>query len=437
MGLLLLVGLLVASLPLAAGRPAASPCAPIRTDTGAPCGNYTLGFNNSGVFSIDTLESSLFRFHGQLYMLEGIGCVFGRVLWENKSDMDPAFANTSYFRIREVGSGRVVVNIPGSQGFGFPNASVDYDHERLWVFGTPQDRCHAHSPGPSIHSWRTTDLRSWASATVAGTTNVTTPNLDVARVRMSPAEAAARGLPPHRYIMILEGKGPTHNNWDWSGGPEFMLSNAQDGNLLEGWVSTKFLITNHSKHVLGCPSIRYQDDGYYYAVTGMGIWNGIARSRNLQNWTYGRGTGGGGVPTLANLSLCLAVSLSLCVCLCRCLCLCCECISSGQVGDWWLSGGLVRPTAKDGQLGPFNQWLAANVPSYWDDLVAPRNLQQWDGHSSDPDVCCDDDPSASPSYIVWGVSNQGGSSNSSEASCFNNVGQYDGTLTQFLSSYFE
>ncbi len=381
-------------------RQLASPCAPIRKDTGAPCGNFTLDFNNTGVFSIDTLESSMFRFRRQLYMLEGIGCVFGRVLWENKSKMDPTFLNRSYFRIREVGSGRVVVNVPESQGFGFPNAFVDYDHDRLWVFGTPQDRCHAHSPAPSIRSWHTTDLHSWVSATVAGTANVTTPNVDVARVRMSPAEAASRGLPPHRYIMILEGKGPTHNSWDWSGGPEFMLNNAHDGNLLEGWVSTKFLITNHTKHVLGCPSIRYQDDGYYYAVTGMGIWNGIVRSRNLQNWTYGRGTGGGGV------------------------------------GDWWLSGGLVRPTANDGKLGPFNQWLASNLPAYWDDLVMPTNMQQWDGHSSDPDVCCDDDPSASPSYIVWGVSNQGGSSNSSEASCFNNIGQYDGTLTQFLSSYF-
>ena len=158
---------------------------------------------------------------------------------------------------------------------------------------------------------------------------------------MSPAEAASRGLPPHRYIMILEGKAPTHNAWDWSGGPEFMVNNAVDGNLQAGWIATKFLITNHSRHVLGCPSIRYQaDDGFYYAVTGMGIWNGIARSRDLRNWTYGLGTGG------------------------------------GDVGDWWLSGGMVRPTAEDGQLGPYNRWLADNTPAYWDALVAPANMQQ-------------------------------------------------------------
>ena len=337
--------------PLHEAPAVAPPCAPIRKGTGAPCGNYTLGFKNTGVFSIDTLESSMFRFHGQLYMLEGIGCVFDRPLWQNRTSdgMDPAFANRSYFRIREVGSGRVVVNIPGSQGFGFPNAFVDYDHgQRLWVFGTPQDRCHAHSPGPGIHAWHTDDLQRWVTATVAGTAGVTTPNVDVARVRMSPSEAASRGLPPHRYVMILEGKGPTHNAWDWSGGPEFMLNDAPDGNLLTGWVSTKFLITNHSKHVLGCPSIRYQRDGYYYAVTGMGIWNGIVRSRDLRNWTYGAGTGGGGV------------------------------------GDWWLSGGMIRPTANDGTLGPYNKWLSSNTPSYWPDLVAPANMQQWDGHSSDP-----------------------------------------------------
>ena len=93
--------------------------------------------------------------------------------------------------------------------------------------------------------------------------------------------------------------------------------------------------------MLGCPSIKYQaDDGFYYAVTGMGIWNGIARSRDLRNWTYCLGTGG------------------------------------GDVGDWWLSGGMVRPTAEDGQLGPYNRWLADNTPAYWDALVPPANMQQ-------------------------------------------------------------
>ena len=68
-------------------------------------------------------------------MMEGIGCgAAGAPFWQNDSaavagaTMDSTFANHSYVRIREVGSGRVVVNIPASQGFGFPNAHVDYEH---------------------------------------------------------------------------------------------------------------------------------------------------------------------------------------------------------------------------------------------------------------------------------------------------------------------
>ena len=59
----------------------------------------------------------MFAWNGKHYMMEGIGCGF----WANGSQivpgarMDPAFANHSYVRIREVGSGRVVVNIPETQ----------------------------------------------------------------------------------------------------------------------------------------------------------------------------------------------------------------------------------------------------------------------------------------------------------------------------------
>lgn len=71
--------------------------------------------------------------------------------------------------MRDFTTGTVVANISSSIGFGFLNAFPDYDHDRLWLFGTPADRCHgncgacsgASCPGrpscTSIQSWWTSE----------------------------------------------------------------------------------------------------------------------------------------------------------------------------------------------------------------------------------------------------------------------------------------
>lgn len=81
----------------------------------------------------------------------------------------PEYANHSYARVRDFTTGTVVANITTSIGFGFLNAFADYDHGRLWLFGTPADRCHgncgacngASCPGrpscTSIQSWWTSE----------------------------------------------------------------------------------------------------------------------------------------------------------------------------------------------------------------------------------------------------------------------------------------
>lgn len=102
-------------------------------------------------------------------------------------------------------------------------------------------------------------------------------------------------------------------------------------------------------------------------MTGMGAWNGVVRSWNLVNWTYGRNTGEG-----------------------------------------WHSGAVNRPGYGDGRLGPYNAWLSDNVPDYLRVNLDRENLPLWDGNNNDPDVCCGDSKHEfSPAYIVYGVSSQG------------------------------
>ena len=140
---------------------------------------------------------------------------------------------------------------------------------------------------------------------------------DVTRVRMTPEEQQTLGLPPHRYIMILETAQSCCGQAKFRD-TIFMVNNEASGDLTTGWIPTKFVISEQSEHAVGCPSIRYGTDGFYCeiylicsltcvgslgtrsnyatvpdcsdAVTGMGAYTGIVRSKDLINWTYGAGT---------------------------------------------------------------------------------------------------------------------------------------------------
>ena len=161
-------------------------------------------------------------------MMEGVGCGF----FQNATMEDPNFANHSYIRIVEVGSGLVVSNIPGSAGFGFPNAVVDYENDRVWVFATTQDRCGNARWDPTVphnhwvQSWQTRDLTHWSSSVAGGTEGIAIPNTDVARVHMSKEDAKRRGLPPHRWIMMLEMTTQVKT--------QFMINNEPDDDLTKG-----------------------------------------------------------------------------------------------------------------------------------------------------------------------------------------------------------
>ena len=90
------------------------------------------------------------------------------------------FSNHSYFRIREMSSGRVVGNVQGSECFAYGSAVVDPVQQIAWVFGSERDlnggknRSHsvhcapfwqgrAHA-GNGVRAWWSDDLQRWRTA---------------------------------------------------------------------------------------------------------------------------------------------------------------------------------------------------------------------------------------------------------------------------------
>ena len=184
---------------------------------------------------------------------------------------------------------------------------MDYENNggTLWIFATPNDRCgHPlhHAGSKWVQSWHTSaadlgDTSAWSTAVAGGTQGYGNgANVGVGRVILTSAEFSRRGLPPHKAIMIAEDT-------------TIRLNNQPHGDLTRGWIKTKYKIEGplaptvppiyNRPRQIGCPSVRFGTDGYFYFVTGMGKWNGIARSKDLVEWTFGEGTCEGGKPCLS------------------------------------------------------------------------------------------------------------------------------------------
>jgi hypothetical protein len=238
-----------------------------------------------GSIDVGTLENTIFWWAKKTYVLENIGCGYA----DHAGKWFPEYANHSYARVRDFTTGTVVSNISSSIGFGFLNAFPDYDHNRLWLFGTPADRCHgncgactgASCPGLpsclSVQSWWTSEAvpKSFETAVAIpkGAKGLPhTYNQGVSRVRVP-----GPGMPPHGYVMISEGD-------------PFFINNDPDGNLTAagaGWT-----YPDQHKHPGGSGGVSMQwaadssdptKPGWYYSVTG-GSSVGLARSRDLKVW---------------------------------------------------------------------------------------------------------------------------------------------------------
>ena len=165
-----------------------------------------LPYQALGSVDVGTGESSIFLFNGTRYLLDNIFC--GWI--DHYGQWDPRFRNHSYVRIREFASGRLVANVSESIGTSFVSAFVDHDQpggDVLWLSANNDDRCN-HGPvgrrrqanfssQVGVLSLSSRDLKTFAVAMAAP--GVGTCNTEVARV-----SSVAQGLPPHKYVMIVE-----------------------------------------------------------------------------------------------------------------------------------------------------------------------------------------------------------------------------------------
>eukprot|EP00040_Diaphanoeca_grandis_P028184 m.162147 g.162147 ORF g.162147 m.162147 type:complete len:355 (+) comp31264_c0_seq6:521-1585(+) len=213
-------------------------------------------YDVQGVFAVGTMENSLFLWHDEMYILENIGCGF----LDHYGQWNRKFKGHSYARIRKLVDGSIIMNISETISHAFISSYPDYDNDRLWLFGINDDRCNRSSHGHLIQSFWSTDLLRWDSATAIH--NVTTYNVEAARVDKPP-----EGMPPHKYVMILE---PF----------QFMINNNDDGNLTYGWTDVDHEAPPAPS---GGPSMRFSEGFYYIFTGGHNVF--VLRSTNLKNWT--------------------------------------------------------------------------------------------------------------------------------------------------------
>jgi hypothetical protein len=134
-------------------------------------------------------------------------------------------------------------------GTSFVSAFVDHREtggDVLWLSALNEDRCKKQC-GTGVLAISSTDLKNYQTFMAIPT--IHTCNTEVARVYIPPPPG---GLPPHKYVMILE---PF----------TFMVNNNADGNLSYGWIPATGSKAPHAPG--GGPSIRYEG-GHYYVITG-------------------------------------------------------------------------------------------------------------------------------------------------------------------------
>eukprot|EP01051_Picozoa_sp_SAG22_P005310 SAG22_NODE_311_length_12629_cov_20.911891_5_plen_1434_part_00 len=367
-------------------------------------------YESLGSIDIDTYENTIFWWGKKTYVLENIPCTY-----QDHAGNWPAFAafaNHSYARVRDFETGVVVANITSTIGFGFVNSFPDYDHNRLWLFGTPADRCHGNCGactgdscprGPdgrlrpsctSIQAWWTslpvpTSFET-AVAIPAGTAELThTYNQGASRVRVP-----GPGMPAHRYVMISE---PFN----------FFINADPDGNLTAAGHGWKLAPGQKAPHAAGGGvSMQWAPDptgpatapGWYYTVTG-GSSVGFARSRDLKSWEPYH-------------------------------------IAMSQQAD--------QADRGEYQIAPYNGFAADAERKGWAEMAEPANWPKWGYDNNDGDVCCADQTAAAKAghgsspfgWLVWGASTQGAHCGLKHCAT-NAIGRFNTSLATMLASFFD
>ena len=243
-----------------------------------------------GVYDYFIDESSPVLFNGALLMFESV--VRSSPSWAGY--WLPAFANcSSYFRVRDMRSLSVIVNITATCEHAFGAATVvrgaaGAAGDTLLVSGTPWVRDNAPPPGsPSRLAWSgpcadgsncTVDFffssspaledASWAARAPGIRVPFGVYNNDVMPV---PPSAGS----PWKWVMALETTAET---------ARFLASGADDPTDVGAWA-----VLNASHTVPGlpdvgsCPSLRHDGAFFYYLTGGSNIQ--ILRSPDLLGWT--------------------------------------------------------------------------------------------------------------------------------------------------------
>ena len=342
-----------------------------------------LPYKALGSIDVGTGESSIFLFKGTHYLLDNIFCGY----IDHFGKWNATFKGHSYVRIRELETGTVIVNVSETIATDFVSAFVDHrpTGDVLWLSALEHDRCsheaiqkqtrrgkgrqpQSGGCGTGVLAISTTDLHSFNKSFAI---NASTCNTEVADVGTSPP-----GLPPHKYVMILEPY-------------TFMVNNNADGDLTRGWVPATGSKEPHSPG--GGPSIRWEG-GHYYVITG-GRTVMLCRSADL----------GASDPWDCTVMV----------------------KPTGR-------GGATGPG--DGAIAPYVGF--AKDAARKDFAVMENDVSAWDWNSNDADVCCTG--GSSPSFVVWGASTQGSRSKlpPGSPSCTNALGRSNMTLAAMLQAFF-
>jgi len=239
------------------------------------------GLKILGTMDYLTYESSPLFFNGEMIIMETI-TQFSPA-WAGH--WDPRFAAcASYFRVRDMHTGTVIVNITETCNHSFGSATVNVavdGDETLFIFGTPWVRPvldeNGRETGPwsgpcsvgncSIDTYWSFDLISWETERIINLPKgMVAYNTDVGPVNSTTL--------PYRYVLALEIAASPYDS-------VFLVTNATFPS--SGWV-----MLNNSQYRLrggSCPSIRYlPSDGNFYMLYGNLF---VARSPDLMNWTPG------------------------------------------------------------------------------------------------------------------------------------------------------
>ena len=361
-------------------------------------------YQKLGAIEVQTNENTPVYWHGALLLLENIDCSYKG----HAGEWEPlVWGNHSYARLRDFSTGAVLANVSSSVGFGFLSAFPDYEHDTLWLFGTPVDRCFGNGDATTIYAWWTRDasLQVWERA-LAFDLGQHTYNVQVTHVGprgcAGAAERAAwaslraaRGpsaLPPHRYAMFAE-------CFTW------LVNDATDGNLTSGWTVVNSTAPPHGS--CGGPSFTYSPlDDMYYILTG-GNTVRLFQTPDFATWRESS------------------------------------------------PSPFIFPSAGDALVSPMNGFAAVakakgsppqarvGVPERFPfvpfDPVWITNWTAFDHNSNDADFCCMhvDVPDA---WVTWGASTQGGPPSpplTGSQAATNSVGVARGVQLQaLLAAYF-